>query len=322
MSRMPAKLVFSLAVAAALSGSGCVSRRVDFVPFLRPSADATLDDLVARIDELANESSLVLRVELQFETVEEVERGRGRKFHPAKGRLFLERPSFIRLGIEAPILSANIAEMASDGTRFQLLIYPPEYRALIEGSNDRSYREETARLERDPQLSKAGPLLNIRPQHFVDAFLPTPLGEGTVAFLNEELVTEADRRTGAKRGAEVRKSYYVVSAVRAGAKSPHSQFWFDRLPAIALVRQRVFDDEGRLVTDIHYDGFLPPDPGTGKRFPARVRIERPYDEYTLVVDVQPDGIIVNRDLPESAFQLTVPPEWGDRFRRVDLDRKP
>jgi hypothetical protein len=322
MSRTPAKLLFLVTVLSALSAGRCVSRRVDFVPFLRPTAEATLDELVARIEDVANETSLVLRVDLQFETVEEVERGQGRKYHPAKGRLFLERPSFIRLGIEAPILSANIAEMASNGSRFQLLIYPPEYRALIEGSNDRSYREETARLERDPELSKAGPLLNIRPQHFIDAFLPAPIDGGTVAFLNEELLTEPDRRPGAKKGAEVKKSYYVVSAVRTGAKAPHSQFWFDRIPGIALVRQRVFDDDGRLLTDIHYDGLLPPDPATGKRFPARVRIERPYDEYTLVVDVLRDGIIVNRDLPSSAFQLTVPPEWGDGYRRVDLDRKP
>jgi hypothetical protein len=321
MPRMLRKGVFLLAAVAALS-AGCISRKVEFVPFLRPTADATLDELVARVNEIADVRSLVLRVDLQFETVVEAERGRGLKYHSAKGRLLLERPSFIRLSIEAPILSANIAEMASDGKRFQLLIYPPDYRAWIEGSNDQSYRDETAKLERDPELSKAGPLLNIRPQHFVDAFLPASIDASTLAFVNEELVTERDRRPGAKKGAEVKKSYYVVNAVRNGARSPHSQFWFDRLPEITLVEQRVFDDEGRLVTDIHYDGFLPPDAATGKRFPARVEIERPYDEYTLVVDVLPDGLMVNRDLPESAFQLTVPPEWGDDLRRIDLDKKP
>lgn len=319
---MTGKLASLLAAVSVVSAAACVSRSVSFVPFLRPSAQATLGELVVQINEMANARSLVLRVELQFETMEEVEQGKGRKYHSAKGRLLLERPDFIRLSIEAPILSANIAEMASDGKRFQLLIYPAEYRALIEGSNDRSYREETAKLERDPELSKAGPLLNIRPQHFVDAFLPTPIGASTRALVNEQLITEPDRRPGAKKGAQVRKSYYVVSAVQPGAEAPHAQFWFDRLSGITLVRQQVFDDEGRLTADIHYDGFLPPDPGTGQRVPAHVRIERPYEEYTLAIDVLPQGLIVNRDLPESAFQLSAPPEWGDGFRHIDLDRSP
>jgi hypothetical protein len=311
----------TVAIAAAMLFGSCVSKRVEFVPFLRPTGEASLDELVRRINESANVRSVVLRVELQFETVEEAERGEGRKYHSAKGRLLLERPRYIRLSIEAPILSANIAEMASDGKRFQLLIYPPEYRALIEGSNDRLYLDEMKKLETDPKLAKAGPLLNIRPQHFVDAFLPAPIDSGTTAFLNEELVTEPDRRPGAKKGAQVRKSYYVVTAVDAGATSPRAQFWFDRLPQIALVRQRVFDDEGRLVTDVHYEGFLPPDPATSVRVPARVRIERPYDEYTLAIDVQREGVLIGRDLPLSAFELTVPPEWQGNLRHIDLDQK-
>jgi hypothetical protein len=52
-----------------------------------------------------------------------------------------------------------------------------------------------------------------------------------------------------------------------------------------------------------------------------VRIERPYDEYALVLTVHPDGIQINRDLPETAFALEVPAEWGEDVRRIDLDEK-
>ncbi|HEY7699832.1 MAG TPA: hypothetical protein VIE88_15525, partial [Vicinamibacteria bacterium] len=55
--------------------------------------------------------------------------------------------------------------------------------------------------------------------------------------------------------------------------------------------------------------------------PTRVRIERPYDDYALVVTVHPDGIQVNRDLPGTAFVLEVPPEWGENIRRINLDEK-
>jgi hypothetical protein len=292
------------------------------VPLLAPTATTTLDGLVARVNAWEEIQTLVLRVDLQFETVQETEKGKGRQYRTANGRLILSRPSSIRLNIQAPVLSADIAEMASDGERFQLLIHPPDYRALIVGSNAASYREEKAKLEKDPELGKAGPLLNIRPQHFTGAFLPVVIDAETQAFVHEEQVTERDLRHGAKKNAEVRKSYYVLNAVRMGASSPHAQFWFDRVGNIALVRQRVFDDEGYLVTDIRYHGWLPPEAAGGHSLPARVRIERPYDDYALVVTVRPDGILVNRDLPETAFVLEVPPEWGESVRRIDLDEKP
>ena len=141
--------------------SGCISRGVDIVPFLNPTATATLDELVARVNAWEEIHTLVLRVDLQFETVEETEKGKGRQYRTANGRLLLGRPSSIRLNIQAPVLSAEIAEMASDGERFQLLIHPPEYRAFIVGSNAASYREEKVRLAKDPELERAGPLLNL-----------------------------------------------------------------------------------------------------------------------------------------------------------------
>lgn len=317
---MRSRAVLTVVSVAALSS--CISRGVDIVPFLSPTTTATLEELVARVNSWETIHSLVLRVDLQFETVEETKEGKGRQYRTANGRLILSRPSSIRLNIQAPVLSADIAEMASDGERFQLLIHPPEYRAFIEGSNAASYREEKAKLERDPELAKAGPLLNIRPQHFTGAFLPAVIDAGTRAFLHEEQVTEKDLRPGARKGAEVRKSYYVLTAVREGAGSPLAQFWFDRVGSITLVRQRVFDNHGYLTTDIRYQGWLSPSAANDHSLPSRIRIERPYDDYALVVTVRPDGIAVNRELPETAFLLEVPPEWGESVRRIDLDQKP
>ena len=304
--------------------SGCVSRTVDVVPFLAPTENATLDQLVAHINEWRKIDSLVLRVDLQFETVEKAEEGEGRQYRTAQGRLLLERPSRIRLNIEAPILSANIAEMASDGERFQLLIYPPDYRALIEGHNDASYGEEVKKLNQDPELKKAGPIVNIRPQHFTDAFLlsPIPINDPyTVAFLQEEHVVEADRRPGAKKNSQVKKSYYVVTAVRLGENAPRARYWFDRSSELLVKRQQVYDADGRLVADIDYADYLPPQGDDGHRFASRVRIERPYDDYALVVNVRSHGIMINRDLPDTAFVITAPAAWGDSVRHIDLEKR-
>ena len=312
-----------LVVFLAIGLSSCnISKKVDVVPFLAPTHTATLDELVAHINQWNEIRTLVLRVDLQFETVERADEGEGRQYRTAQGRLLLERPHRIRLNIEAPILSANIAEMASNGERFQLLIYPPKHRALIEGRNDRSYREETAKLHRDPELEKAGPLANIRPQHFTDAFLlaTVPIeASHTLTFLEEERVDEPDTRPRAKAGARVRKSYYVVTAVRRGESSPRARYWFDRLGELALARQQVYAPDGSLIADIRYADYLPPQGDVDVRIASRVHIERPYDDYGIVVTVKPNGVMINRELPDTAFVVTAPEEWGDSIRHINLD---
>lgn len=317
--------VYRLLVSLLVVGLGsCVSRRIDVVPFLDPTATASLEELVARINERGAIRSLVLRVDLQFVTVEEAGEGAGRRFRTAQGRILLERPSRIRLNIEAPILSANIAEMASDGERFQLLIHPPDYRVLIEGRNDRTYEDETAKLDRDPELKKAGPLVNIRPQHFTDAFLLSTIPNqepNTVAFLSEEIVEEPDPRPGADDDRPVRKSYYVVTMARLGENAARARYWFDRLDQIRLARQQVYGSDGRLVSDIRYSDYLPPQGDVNARIASRVVIDRPHDDYSLILNVNPDGVIVNRELPDTAFVVTAPEEWGEDVRHIDLDER-
>ena len=314
------RLLLSLLLVPA---SGCLSRKVDIVPYLAPATTPSLEELVSDINRFQTVRSLVLRVDLQFETVEAVEQGRGRQYRTAQGRLLLARPSSIRLNIEAPILSADIAEMASNGARFQLLIHPAEYRALIEGTNGARYETEVEKLNDDAELKKAGPLVNIRPQHFTEAFLISPIDEerGDLALLSEERVVEPDGRPAAKKDARVRKSYSIVTTGKRGEPAVTHRYWFDRTGEPRLARQQVYDRDGALIANITYTAYLPPDPETGVQLPSRVRIERPREDYTLSLTVKPDGVQVNRALPESAFVLTPPESWRDTLRRIDLDER-
>ena len=50
-------------------------------------------------------------------------------------------------------------------------------------------------------------------------------------------------------------------------------------------------------------------------------IDRPYEDYGLIVNVKPDGVMVNRELPDTAFVVTAPEEWGDTVRHIDLDNR-
>lgn len=304
---------------AVLLASSCVSRRVELPPLIPPTREVTLGELVEIVNLRQQVKTFISRIDLQFVTRERSEEGVGRRYRSGQGRILLARPEHIRLSIEAPVLSANIADLASDGDRFQLLIYPEDYRALIEGSNRASYAEEARRLDQDPKLKKAGPLVNIRPQHFTEAFLfePVDLDE---ANYNEERQLERDDRSE-RHGRPVIRSYYVVSVVHRGEKAPRWKYWFDRSRDMTLARQQHFDSKGLLRGDVRFSDYLPPDPSTGIRFPSRIDIERPYDDYTLRITLKPDSVQVNREIPPAAFTIEPPPEWADSLRRVDLDQK-
>ena len=93
---------------------GCFSRGIKGVPFLKPTATATLDELVTEINRIG-------RAPVARAPSRSLVRDGG---HIANCRLPLSRPSSIRVNVEAPVLSADIAEIAFDGNRFQLLIHP------------------------------------------------------------------------------------------------------------------------------------------------------------------------------------------------------
>ena len=303
----------------------CISRGVNVPPFIPPTSEATLDQLITVINEREVVQSLTSRVELQFETSEGAEAGRLRRFRSAQGRIILARPENIRLQIEAPVLGLNLAEMASNGHSFQLLIYPEDYRALIVGSNEREYLERTREMEKDPELKKAGPLANIRPQHFTSAFLFEPIHldqPDVIAVMEEARRLVEDDRPEAKEGHLVIKSYYVLSVIQRGEPSPSRQFWFDRSRNLELTGLKTFDSRGSLIGDVSFSGYFPTEAGGASlQIPAETYIIRPYDRYALRIVMRQQTVELNRSIPEAAFSIETPKEWGDSVRRVDLDQK-
>ena len=310
-----------LAICLPLLFASCISRGVDVPPFIPPTSDATLADLIAIVNERREIQTLTARVGLQFETREGEEEGRYRQFRSAQGRIILSRPESIRLQIEAPVLGVNLAEMASDGRVFQLLIYPEDYRVLIVGSNDREYLERTREIETDPKLERAGPLANIRPQHFTTAFLFDPIDltdPNVIAVMEEARRLVQDDRPDAKEGQTLFKSFYVLSVIRRGETSPRHQYWFDRGRRLELVGLETFNSQGSLIGEVSYSHYLPTE--LPLNLATQIYIVRPYDRYALQITVSPETLELNREIPEAAFSIEAPQEWGESIRRVDLDR--
>lgn len=304
----------------------CISRRVQVPRLVTPIQDATLFQLIDRVNETHKMLSLSARIDIQLESEVEAERGRSERYTTAVGRLVLAREKKVYLQIQAPVVKTNFAEFASDGSRFQLLVYPEKYRVMLVGTNNKRYAHSKNASARDERLRMAGALANIRPQHFTETLLFDPVvRESRENVLLEELrQVEEVAEAGATRRERAIRSYYVLSTMRQladGGWRLDAHFWFDRNHGLTLVRRQIYEDEGRLVQDIAYSGFWR-EPKQGILLPSQISFSRPYDQYSARLYLNQSSVVLNNEVPATAFVLERPPDWGDDIQSVDLDRAP
>jgi hypothetical protein len=310
---------------ALVATAGCV-RNVKVPPLLPVEPVLGVDALVERVNGYDRQRQISAPVTLQFRDRQGAAAGRNKEYPAADGRLVLLRPNNIRLQVKFPVVGTKVADMASDGDKFQVKVfYPENKRKFIEGSNAARYkRVESDTVSDDPALQRAGALANMRPQHLTDAFLIKPValdGVQTVYFLDEERQVERDMRSGAKKGAEVERRYYVLTMLERVNGGPEAQvtrrFWFDRtVRGTPLARQELYED-GRIATRVLYSDFFTT--SAGLSWPERVWIERVDDGYSVEVIFEKSEVEINgEEVPVTAFKL----ENTEMFEQVDLDRMP
>jgi hypothetical protein len=76
--------------------------------------------------------------------------------------------------------------------------------------------------------------------------------------------------------------------------------WFNRLN-LQIARQLIFDPAGNILTDARYMDWRPWD---NVPFPKHIEINRPHDEYGVVLDVV--KMDINKGVPEARFALERP----------------
>ena len=221
-------------------------------------------------------------------------------------------------------LGARVAEMASDGHQFKLKILRPENkRRFVYGSNltdiERMNAEEI-KGTKDPQLTKAGGLVNMRPQHITDSFLIKAISEGDRpnVFREEVRQVEADTRPG-KKNRLVERSYYVVYVLERDDKGNlklRRKFWFDRSQdRTPLVRQQTFENGvGRLASDVTYGNWFTAQNSTSS-LPGHVIIDRRNDGYRLDLKLIQETVEVNGELPVTTFSL----ENTEGLEEINMD---
>jgi hypothetical protein len=305
-------------------GCGLISRQVTVPQLVAPLSTATPEDLLARLNDFQRLRTLSARVAIQFQT-EAPEVGLGRRYRTADGRLILARPARVRLLIQAPVVKTTIAELASDGHRFQLLVYPEDHRLFVEGSNERDYAEREEALQRDPQWRDVGSLRHVRPQHLTEALLWEPVNAADSHLLTtmEEFRQIEQERVPGQKPRSVIRSYYIVSLLEPVGPNRariRRKFWFDRTRGLLLVRQQVFGDAGEIRSEISYEEFATI-PNASYLIPTEIRIARPYDRYSVRLGLDRTSLVVNGEVSDALFRLEKPAEWGDAVRVIDLDRR-
>jgi outer membrane lipoprotein-sorting protein len=253
-----------------------------------PAQTATKDQLVEQYNQRAGAiTSLNATVSLKL-TAGSAYSGVIEQYHEVNAFILAQRPAYIRMIGQAPVVAKNIFDMVSDGTTFSVFI--PSKNKFITGP---SYFER--RTDK--------PIENLRPQHLVDALLWTPVPEHAPVLIEEQ--------------AEGAKRFYVLTVVRPGGHGGvvigweiASKIYFDRAD-LRVARIETFGPAGRLDSDAQYSGSIPAGTTT---YPASILLSRPGEDYKLQIDVK--KLTVNEPIPADRFVLKQP-DGTDLVRVTD-----
>jgi hypothetical protein len=174
-----------------------------------------------------------------------------------------------------PLVRSTMFDMVSDGTDFKLYI-PSKGRFIV--GRDAIDQPSPNKLE------------NLRPRHFLDALVVQPVDPKTSKVILENFTDEDN-------------AYYIVQEIRElpdGNLRLLRQIWISRID-MNMARQMIFDDAGNVLTDARYSEWHNYD---NLPFPKHIEINRPRDEYAMVLDIV--KMDINKGVPTDQFVLQQP----------------
>lgn len=276
-------LVLSLSI---LPLTGCLfhSRKVERQLSTAPLKSAAQQELVDTINlQAARIRTLQATVDIDT-SVGDLNKGQITDYKEIRGYVLAEKPAWLRLIGLMPVVRNRAFDMVSDGKEFKLWI--PAKNRFVLGRND----EET----HDPLQ----PLVGLRPKAFYDALLIREIDpESEIAVLENGYETVLDSRRH-----RVEQPDYEIVVVRRGKKG-----WFlSRKIVFSRVdlqphRQLIYDEQGYLVTDVHYGEYKDYE---GVSFPTQTEIERPREGYDITLNIV--KLDLNKTLTPDQFELAQP----------------
>ena len=215
-------------------------------------------------------------------------KGKITEYKDVRAYILFRKPSFIRIIGLYPVVRNKAFDMVSDGSQFSL--YLPSKSRFIKGPNQ---------IEK-PSANK---LENLRPQHFLEALLVRPIDTAGEQTLIENFTDEDN-------------AVYKLSVIVSTSGQPvlERELWFERLK-LQLVRELIFDESGDILTDARYGDWQLYD---SIPFPKHIEIERPKDEYGVVITVV--KMEINQPITDEQFKLEQPE--GTQLHIVGAEPEP
>jgi hypothetical protein len=275
--RVPLRL--AVVCLLAWSCTSCIARRrviarkggSNSQPLLVSDRQSLLDSIVRQYEAVQDFSASVDMVPALGTT----EKNKITEYKDIRAYIRFRRPADIRLVGTYPVLRTTAFDMVSNGVDFKLHI--PGRNRFIVGRNE---------IE---QLSQ-NKLENLRPQHFLDALMVRPVDLATEKVLLMNLTDEDN-------------AFYIIPVVHQngdGQLQLSRSIWFNRYN-LTIARQFIFDSNGNILTDARYSDWKRYD---NVPFPKHIEINRPRDEYAVVIDVV--KMDMNTGIPSERFALEQP----------------
>jgi len=275
--RAPAAILLLCVIPLGLSS--CLARRRAFA---RSGGKPTQPLLVA------DQSTLVGIISKQYEAIHDfnatvdmvpalgsAEKSKITEYKDVRAFILFRKPGNIRLIGLYPVVRNKAFDMVSDGTSFKL--YVPARNRFLVGRNEVDQPSEN-KLE------------NLRPQHFLEALLVRPVDADRDKLLLENFTDEDN-------------AFYVLHVVHVnggGELQLARTIWFNRYN-LTLARQLIFDTAGNILTDARYAQWQPYD---NVAFPKHIEINRPRDEYAVVIDIV--KMDINKGVSDDKFVFDQP----------------
>lgn len=286
MARHPRRLISLLAVAMVVfPTSGCLfrTRKIDRLFSNAPLKTATQEQLIQYLNsQAAATKSLQATVDLDASAGNE--NGKVTDYKEIRGYVLARKPAMLRMKGLMPVVRNTAFDMVSNGHDFKLWI-PPKNKFYVGLDSEENY-QPSKRME------------NLRPQYIYDALLLREIGLDEIAVLENgyQIVLDPKRH-------RVEQPNYQIVVIEKGENG-----WFlsrriefsraDLLPN----RQRIYDQQGNVVTDAHYHDYKD---YSGIKFPTTIEIERPREDYDITLTVL--KLDINRTLSDEQFALEQPP---------------
>ncbi len=272
-------------VAASLPATGCLfrTRPVEEQYSKAPLLESTQQGLVAAINNQAEKiRSLQATVDIDS-SAGGVKKGHVTDYKEIRGYVLARKPAMLRMKGLLPLVRNTAFDMVSDGQEFKLWL--PTRNKFVVGSNNADNYQPDKRLE------------NMRPQYIYDALLIPAIGADEIAVLENGYETVLDAKKH-----RVEQPDYELAVIRNGPKGWYlsRRIEFSRTDLLPH-RQRIYDQQGNVVTDVHYQDYKD---YAGTTFPSTIEIERPRENYDITLSII--KLEINKALTDDQFALEQP----------------